>query len=303
MSEESKKELSNHYSELLKTSDTNPMEMLRMLMGELEGLPKMTLLDEVFKTIGIQAAKLAGGTCRMFGFSGEDIDKMAREIGWPEGDYHIAVAFIAKGVKPMGRLGHRMTPTTFSILVSVRVLKYPEAEPGKREYVQLENGFSSEDGEVCIPSALRNEALALLNELNGYIQEGSLHLSEEHNGSSRIVYKRAFQLPYDDTDKNALVMGHVIDCAEKYLVRAIPSLMKLGTTDIKTLEQQYKKQEAEYQQTHTGSFPGMGDIIKSVANGGSFEDFEKQLRASLDAMSGQKKEDQQENEQVEDEDE
>ena len=303
MSEESKKGLSNHYAELLKTSDTNPMEMLRMLMGDLEGLPKMTLLDKVFQTIGIQAAKLAGGTCRMFGFSGEDIDKMAREIGWPEGDYHIAVAFIAKGVKPMGRLGHRMTPTTFSMLVSVRVLKYPEAEPGKREYVRLENGFSSEDGEVGVPSALRNEALALINELNGYIHEGSLNLSNESKGVSRIVYKRAFQLPYEDTDKNALVMGHVIDCAQKYLVRAIPSLMKLGTTDIETLEQQYKKQEAEYQRTHTGSFPGMGDIIKSMANGGSFEDFEKQLLASLDAMRKQKKEDQQENEQVEDEDE
>ena len=303
MLEESKKELSDNYLEMLKTSDANPMGALRMLLGELEGLPKMELLDDVFQTIGIQAAKLAGGTCRMFGFSGKDIDEMAREIGWPEGDYHMAIAFIVKGVKPMGRLGHRMTPTTFSVLVSVRLLKNPGAEPGKREFVQLDNGFSSEDGEVCVPSALRNEALVLLNELNGYIQEGSLHLSEEHNGSSRIVYKRAFQLPYDDTDKNALVMGHVIDCAEKYLVRAIPSLMKLGTTDIKTLEQQYKKQEAEYQQTHTGSFPGMGDIIKSVANGGSFEDFEKQLLASLDAMSGQKKEDQQENEQVEDEDE
>ena len=303
MSEESKKKLSDNYLEMLKTSDTNPMGALRMLLGELEGLPKMELLDEAIKTVGIQAAKLAGGTCRMFGFSGEDIDKMAREIGWPEGDYHIAVAFIAKGVKPMGRLGHRMTPTTFSVLVSIRVLKDPGAEPGKREYVQLENGFSSEDGEVGVPTVLRNEALALINELNGYIHEGSLHLSEESGGISRIVYKRAFQLPYDDTDKNALVMGHVIDCAEKYLVRAIPSLMKLGTTDIKTLEQAYRKQEAEYQQTHTGSFPGMGGIIKSIANGGSFEDFEKQLMASLDAMREQKNEDQQENEQVEDEDE
>lgn len=250
MSEESKKELSDNYLEMLKTSDTNPMGALRMLLGELEGLPKMELLDEAIKTVGIQAAKLAGGTCRMFGFSGEDIDKMAREIGWPEGDYHIAVAFVAKGVKPMGRLGHRMSSNMFDVLVSVRVLKDPGAAPCKRGYVQLENGFSSEDGEVGVPTVLRNEALALINELNGYIHEGSLQLSEESGGISRIVYKRAFQLPYDDTDKNAPIMGHVIDCAEKYLVRAIPSLMKLGTTDIKTLEQQYKKQEAEYQQTH-----------------------------------------------------
>lgn len=303
MSEESKKKLSDNYLEMLKTSDANPMGALRMLLGELEGLPKMELLDEVLQTVGIRSEKLAGGTCRMFGFSGEDIDKMAREIGWPEDDYHMAIAFIVKGVKPMGRLGHRMTPTTFSVQVSIGLLKNPGAEPGKREFVQLENGFSSEDGEVGVPWPLRNEALALMNELNGYIQEGSLYLSEESKGVSRIVYKRAFQLPYDDTDKNALVMGHVIDCAEKYLVRAIPTLMKLGTTDIETLEQQYKKQEAEYQQTHTGSFPGMGDIIKSIADGGSFEDFEKQLLASLDAMREQQKEDQQENEQVEDEDE
>lgn len=303
MLEESEKELSDYHKKLFDMADKDPVGALRMLMRDMEGLPKMELLDEVFKTIGIHAAELAGSTCRMFGLSGKDIDKMAREIGWPEGDYHMAIVFIAKGVKPMGRLGHRMSPTTFDVLVSVRVIKDPEAEPGKREYVQLENGFSSEDGEVGVPPALYNEALALLNELNGYIHEGSLNLSKESNGVSRIVYKRSFQLPYDDTDKNALIMGHVIDCAEKYLVRAIPSLMKIGTADLATIEQQYKKQEAEYQQTHVGGFPGMGGIIKSIANGGSLQDFEKQLLASLDAMREQKNEDKQENDQVEDEDE
>ena len=303
MSEESKKGLSDHYEKLLDMSHTDPLGALNALLSDMEGLPKMELLDEVFSVVGISAAKMAGDTCRAFGFSGDDVDKVSREIGWPEGDYHVVIKFIVKGVKPMGRLGRRMTPTTFNLLVSVGVLKNPGAELGKREYVQLENGFSSEDGEVGVPSALRSEALALINELNGYIHEGSLNLANESKGVSRIVYKRVFQLPYDDTDKNALVMGHVIDCAQTYLVRAIPSLMKLGTTDIETLEQQYKKQEVEYQRTHTGSFPGMGDLIKSVADGGSFEDFKKQLLTSLDTMSEQKEENQPENEQVEDDDE
>lgn len=224
-----------------------PGDMLKGMLGMVGCLPRMDLVDDAFKSMGVKTRGSKGGALRVCAFSGKDIDRMARDTGWPEGEYNVVVGVIIKGVKPMGLYGRLMSSRLFQALVTVEVIKDANAPSGSREFAKLDNGFVDNHGNIAVPDSLRAQALELVNELNGYVHEGHLELAPSADGMSGLAYARVFQLPDDDDDKNATIVAHVIECAEKYLVRVAPSFMKLGTADIAAIEDAYQKQEAKYQ--------------------------------------------------------